>query len=115
MTITETLNGSITVLAIDGTLDASSAPELLKCTAITNTSNSIVIDLEHVDFLDSSGLGALVNISRRKKELNANTLLCCMSPRIRKVFEITNAYRLFPIFDERGAAVEYASQQTSST
>jgi anti-sigma B factor antagonist len=115
MTITETLNGSITIVAINGTLDAASAPELLMSPAINSASKTIVIDLENADFLDSSGLGALVATSRKKRQMNALTILCCMSPRIRRVFEITNAYRLFPIFDERDAAVEYASNQTSRT
>ena len=110
MTITETPKGIITVVALNGALDASTAPELQKSPAITNASQTVVIDLEHVNFLDSSGLGALVGTLRKKREMSAETLLSCMNERIGQVFEITNAYRLFHIFDDTSAAVDYAMQ-----
>ncbi|MCF8383064.1 MAG: STAS domain-containing protein [Chlorobium sp.] len=109
MTITETSDGSITIVALCGTIDSSTAPELHKSPAIADTLRSVVIDLEKVDFLDSSGLGALVGTLRLKQEAKAAVLLSCMNPRVRKVFDITGTVKLFHIFDDTSAAVEYAA------
>jgi anti-sigma B factor antagonist len=110
MNITETPKGSITIVALNGSLDASTVAELQKSPALTNVSKSVVIDLEHIDFLDSSGLGALIGTLRKKREMKAETLLSCMNDKISQVFEITNAHRLFHIFDDTSAAVDYAKQ-----
>jgi anti-sigma B factor antagonist len=113
MIITETPEGCITIVALNGTLDASTAPELQKSPAINNASQTVVIDMEHVDFLDSSGLGSLIGTLRKKRNMSAETLLSCMNERISQVFEITNAHRLFHIFDDTSAAVDYATQLNS--
>ncbi|NTW52131.1 MAG: STAS domain-containing protein [Chlorobiaceae bacterium] len=113
MNISETQAGSITIVAITGTLDASTTKELLKSPAISNPAQSVVMDLEHLDFLDSSGLGALIGTLRKKRERSAETLISCMNDRVRRVFEITNAHRIFHIFDDTAAAVDYATQLTA--
>lgn len=113
MTITETPEGSISIIALCGTIDASTAPELHKSPAIADASRTVVIDLAKVDFLDSSGLGALVGTLRLKQEADAGVLLACMNQRVRKVFDITGTIKLFHIFDDTAVAVEYAAKHNA--
>ncbi len=108
MIITETSNGSIAIVALSGTLDAASSPKLAGNGAIGNPRQTVVLDLEKVDFIDSSGLGAIIGALRKKSAMKAQLLLSCMNDRVRRVFEITNAQKLFHIFDDTAAAVEYA-------
>jgi len=108
MTITETLSSGITIVELCGTIDASTAPELQRNRTISDPTQTIVIDLARLDFLDSSGLGALVGTLRRKEESGAIVLLACMNQKVRRVFDITNTVRLFHIFDDTSAAVEFA-------
>ncbi|MEE9904826.1 MAG: STAS domain-containing protein [Chlorobium sp.] len=109
MTITETLSSGITIVELCGTIDASTAPELQRHQAISDPTQTIVIDLARLDFLDSSGLGAIIGAARRKEESGANMLLSCMNQKVRRVFDITGTVRLFHIFDETAAAIDYAT------
>jgi anti-sigma B factor antagonist len=106
MNISEKTINNYKILSLKGILNASSAPLLKSCIAGFPDGQSIVVDLEHVDFLDSSGLGALVGLARKKKTSNAVIKLARMNERVKKVFEITQADTLFDIYDDVSAAAE---------
>lgn len=57
----------------------------------------VVIDLEGVEFIDSSGLGVLVSGLRRVKEGGGYLRLVCTRDPILKIFRITGLDRVFPI------------------
>ncbi len=113
MTITETTHKGIHLVALTGSLDASTSADLEHNSSLSG-SLPTVIDLSAIDFLDSSGLGALVGIARRKRAANSDTYLACLNGRVRKVFEITHAYRLFDIFDDPCTAAEELSIKITS-
>ncbi|NTV67325.1 MAG: STAS domain-containing protein [Chlorobaculum sp.] len=115
MTITETSKIGIAILSLYGTLDALSAPELRNNRSIIDPEKTVVIDLQQVDFIDSSGIGAIVSASRQKRQPSGGIVLACMNDRVRKVFEITNAQKLFHIFDDTTAAVDFASSRQSAS
>lgn len=107
MIITETTQGEIQIIALDGALDATTSAELRNNPAVSDPEKTVVINMEKLDFIDSSGLGAIVGAARNKENRQHGILLSCMNDRVRKVFEITNAHKLFHIFDDTGAAVEF--------
>jgi anti-sigma B factor antagonist len=104
MTITEKIINNFAVISLQGVLNASSAPQLKKHIDQSPDAQSMIIDLEKIDFLDSSGLGVLVGIARKKKESGASLKLANLNDRVKKVFEITQAYTLFDIYDDLAAA-----------
>jgi anti-sigma B factor antagonist len=106
MNISEKTINNYTIISLQGILNASSAPKLKTYIAGMPDEQSLVIDLENVEFLDSSGLGALVGIARKKKTSSAVMKLARMNERVKKVFEITQAYTLFDIYDDVSAAAE---------
>ena len=57
----------------------------------------MVIDLDGVDFLDSTGLGVLVGGLKRVRSYDGDLTLVCTSPRILKVFELTRLTQVFKI------------------
>ncbi|MBV5326029.1 MAG: STAS domain-containing protein [Chlorobium sp.] len=114
MIIIEKISHNITVVALQGTLDSSSSVQLHNYTSPSVTEDPIVIDLSNLDFLDSSGLGALVEIARKKREKGSDVKLACMNEKVRKVFEITQAYRLFDIYDDVEAASVNAGKKKNS-
>jgi len=114
MIISEKICNSITVIAIQGMLDASSARQLKNYSSAAPSSDTIIIDLSEVDFLDSSGLGALVGMARKQNEAGGNVTLACMNDKVRKVFEITQVYRLFNIYDDVDAAAINAEKTKNS-
>lgn len=60
--------------------------------------NHIVIDLQDVRFVDSSGLGALVSGFKNASARNGNLKLCGLQPQVKSMFELTRLHRVFEIF-----------------
>ncbi len=69
------------------------------------SSNRVVLDLSHVEFLDSSGLGAVVG-SMKQLGRSRRLDLAGLTPTVEKVFRITRMDRVFRIFPSVEAAVE---------
>ena len=114
MNINETSKIGIAILSLNGTLDALSAPEFRNNRSVIDPEKSVVVDMEKLEFIDSSGIGAIVGASRQKRQAGG-IVLSCMNDRVRKVFEITNAQKLFHIFDDTAAAVDFAATRQSAS
>ena len=101
--------GGWVVLAVSGEVDVATAPRLRErlVDLVTEGNHRIVVDLENVDFLDSTGLGVLVGALKRVRTHDGDLGLVCTQPRILKVFEITGLTKVFAIHksvDEATAA-----------
>ena len=55
----------------------------------------LIADLSLVDFLDSTGLGALVGGLRRLREADGSLALVISTPRILRIFQITGLTKAF--------------------
>ena len=87
------------VLAVRGEVDVYTAPRLREklVELVTDGKQRIVVDLEGVDFLDSTGLGVLVGGLKRARSHDGDLSLVCTQHRILKVFEITGLTKVFDI------------------
>ncbi|MCU4652466.1 STAS domain-containing protein [Roseibacterium sp. SDUM158016] len=66
--------------------------------------DTVLLDLEEVEFLDSSGLGAVV--AARKLLGTGRTLaLAALQPAVAKVMRLTHMDRIFPIYPDAAAAL----------
>ncbi|NEN90144.1 MAG: STAS domain-containing protein [Okeania sp. SIO3H1] len=61
--------------------------------------NLWIIDMANVEFIDSSGLSALVIGLKKAREHGYSLAICNLNPTVRLVFEITQLDRVFQIFD----------------
>lgn len=95
-----------TVLAVRGEVDVYTAPRLRErlVELVSEGVRRMVVDLEGVDFLDSTGLGVLVGGLKRLRSHDGDLALVCTQPRILKVFEITGLTKVFSIHDSVDAA-----------
>ena len=100
-------HGTWTVLSVRGEVDVYTAPRLREklVELVAQGTYRIVVDLEGVDFLDSTGLGVLVGGLKRVRTHEGDMTLVCTQQRILKVFEITGLTRVFDIHDSLEAAV----------
>ena len=89
------------VVAVQGSVDLTSAPELRNRLAevIDDGAQCIIVDLTGTDFLDSTGLGALVAALKRLRMRDGEIRIVCTPGHVRKVFEITSLDRVFPMHD----------------
>ena len=95
------------VLAVSGEVDVATVPRLREQLhgLVAQGSNKIVVDLDSVDFLDSTGLGVLVGALKRVRSNDGELSLVCTQPRIRKVFEVTGLTKVFNLYDSVDEAV----------
>jgi anti-sigma B factor antagonist len=95
------------VLAIHGEVDVYTAPQFREqlIQLVDQGHRNIVVDLEGVEFLDSTGLGVLVGGLKRVRSHDGDLALVCTQRRILKVLEITGLTKVFSIYDSADAAV----------
>ena len=87
------------VVAVGGEIDVYTAPKLRdQITELVGAgSYNIVIDLEAVEFLDSTGLGVLVGGLKKVRAHDGSLDLVCTQERLLKIFRITGLTKVFPI------------------
>jgi anti-sigma B factor antagonist len=99
--------GGYSVLAVSGEVDVATVPRLREQLhgLVAEGHTRIVVDLDGVDFLDSTGLGVLVGALKRVRSNDGELSLVCTQPRIRKVFEVTGLTKVFTLYDSVDEAV----------
>jgi len=60
--------------------------------------NNLIVDLQDVRFVDSSGLGSLVSGFKNASARSGNLKLCGLQPQVKSMFELTRLHRVFEIF-----------------
>ena len=95
------------ILAVSGEVDVATVPRLREQLhgLVAQGSNRIIVDLDGVDFLDSTGLGVLVGALKRVRSNDGELSLVCTQHRIRKVFEVTGLTKVFSLYDSVDEAV----------
>lgn len=71
----------------------------------------VLINLQEMSHVDSSGLGALVSILQWMNTNGGVIKLCCLQPRPKIVFDITKVHRIFEIFNTEAEAMASFSKQ----
>lgn len=98
-----------TVLAVGGELDVHSAPQLgERITEILGGgARRLVVDLNDIEFIDSTGLGVLVGGLNEARAAEGRLDLACSVERVLRLLQITDldaVFAVFPTADEALAA-----------
>ena len=88
------------ILAVRGEVDVYTAPRFRErlIELVSQGHHRILVDLEGVDFLDSTGLGVLVGGLKRVKDKEGTMKLVANQDRILKIFDITGLSKVFPMY-----------------
>ena len=100
MGFSQSRDGSgVTVVKVDGQLIVGNRQELkdLVFAALDKGERRILIDFSQTGYIDSSGLGALVSISKRVREAGGELRLSGLNEDLRSLFELTKLDMLFAI------------------
>jgi len=65
----------------------------------------LILNLEAMPIIDSSGIGVIVNALQQSKKLNGNTMLVNPSPFAMKVFKMVHILNLFNVFESEAEAI----------
>ena len=97
---TETNGESVIIFVHEDRLDANNSEELKREMNRLFESGSIhlIIDLNDVHFIDSSGLGALVSGFKNAATIHGSIKLCSLQSQVKSMFELTRLQRVFDIF-----------------
>jgi anti-sigma B factor antagonist len=89
------------LVAVGGEIDVYTAPRLRDQISdlVSTGRHHIVIDMEAVEFLDSTGLGVLVGGLKKVRAHNGSLELICTQDRLLKIFRITGLAKVFAIHE----------------
>ncbi|WP_067438583.1 STAS domain-containing protein [Nocardioides jensenii] len=103
--VTREVDGA-TIVAVEGEIDVYTAPKLRdKITELVGEGTyHLIIDMEGVEFLDSTGLGVLVGGLKKVRAHDGSLQLVCNQDRLLKIFRITGLAKVFAIHASAEAA-----------
>lgn len=88
------------VFELSGSLDIATSPSVRA--ALTETSergdHRLIVDLTKLEFLDSTGLGALIGGQRRAKEFSGEMRLVAKEGQILRLLRITGLLSVFAVY-----------------
>ncbi len=107
MSITYRQDGIFTVISMSGRFDAIGTREFKKIiTQLMEARNMrIILDMAQVNFVDSSGMGALISALRGIAKEGGDMRIAALTPEVYTIFELTRLHRIFDIYDTTQAAM----------
>ncbi len=106
--------GTVIVVSLNGSMDLASAPSLRAELEqrLTHASPKLVIDLSGVDYIDSYGLGVLVEAMKRARRAAGELRLCAPRPEVRSLLDVTGLSGRIPVLPSRRDALVSWGQST---
>jgi anti-sigma B factor antagonist len=100
-------SGTTLVIEVEGQLVVSNRQEFKQAVldAIDQGARLVVVDCARAGYIDSSGLGALVSLAKRVRELGGDLRLAGLNADLRALFELTRLDALFPLHATRRDAL----------
>ena len=97
----------IEVIDVGGEIDIYTAPRLRELlTDLASKDNyQLIVNMERVEFLDSTGLGVLVGGLKRVRAHDGSLDLVCTQERILKIFRTTGLTKVFGIHETVDQAI----------
>lgn len=95
-----TQHDSATVIRLSGEVDMSRSPGVHQALVevLQGRPARLVIDLTEVSYMDSSGVGVLVDALRRMRTTSGKLALVAVAPRVLSVLQITKLDQFFEMY-----------------
>jgi anti-sigma B factor antagonist len=108
MSLQVTKQGEVVVIEVDGQLIVGNRQELKQkvLEEAESGARKILVDFAKAGYIDSSGLGVLVSLAKRMRELGGDLRLANLNDDLQTLFELTKLDSLFQIADTRERALE---------
>lgn len=107
MEVQFTEDNGVLIVKIEGEINISTSPQLKKDFEKVDA-KKLVINLQGVGYVDSSGLATLVEILKKSRSRGGALHLTNLSDKVKSLFEITKLDKLFGIYsDVKGAVSQF--------
>ncbi len=103
-----TKSDGVTVVVVEGQLIVGNRQELKQkvLEELEGGERKFVVDFDKTGYIDSSGLGVLVSLSKKIREQGGELRLAGLNEDLRTLFELTKLDTLFKIADSRAEALQ---------
>ncbi|MCL6570479.1 MAG: anti-sigma F factor antagonist [Bacillus sp. (in: Bacteria)] len=100
---------NILVIRLSGELDHHTADEL-RAKVITviekNEIRHIILNLEQLTFMDSSGLGVILGRYKQVKQVQGEMVVCAISPAIQRLFDLSGLFKIIKMEQTEESALQ---------
>jgi len=100
--------GKAQIVEVLGEIDVYTSPKVKETITelIEKGHYHLIVNLEGVRYIDSTGLGVLIGALKKVREQNGSISLICTNPQIKKIFNITGLVKIFGIFKSEEDAIK---------
>lgn len=91
------------IVRLNGDLDMHSAPEFkmrvgeqLKAADYQR----LLLNFRYVDFIDSTGIGAILGRYRNLSKKGCEVILVGLNPQVEKIFDLSGLLKLMPVYEK---------------
>ncbi|WP_370586459.1 anti-sigma F factor antagonist [Parageobacillus thermoglucosidasius] len=99
----------VLIIRLSGELDHHTAEELReKVTDVLESASirHIVLNLEHLTFMDSSGLGVILGRYKQIKKLGGEMIVCSISPTVKRLFDMSGLFKIIRLENDEQFALK---------
>ena len=97
----------VTVITLNGDLlDAANVSEFKReMNPVLTSEYHVVFDMNQIQFVDSSGVGAILSCLRTLNSQGGDLKICSLTKPVRALFELVRMHKIFDIFNTREEAI----------
>jgi anti-sigma B factor antagonist len=107
MKLLQEKQNNVMVVTLSGdVLDASVTSDFKReMTPVLQTEYRVVFDMSNIQFVDSSGVGAILSCLRTLNAEGGDLKICALTKPVRALFELVRMHKIFDIFGSREEAI----------
>lgn len=101
--------GSVLLVRLEGELDHHTAEELrgqVEQDLADGQVKHIVLNLEHLSFMDSSGLGVILGRYKQVKANEGEMVVCAISSSVKRLFEMSGLFKIIRLEESEQYALQ---------
>jgi len=100
-------NGILIIVPKDSSLEANLVKSFVAALGKEIAQERLVLfDLAHIEYIDSSGIGAILKFMKELRDRGGDLKLCTLQPAVLRIFELVGMPRLIEIYPSRQEALD---------
>ncbi|MFC4324098.1 anti-sigma F factor antagonist [Litchfieldia salsa] len=103
------VKNNVLCIRLTGELDHHAAEELRqKVTSVIESKdiNHILLNLENLSFMDSSGLGVILGRYKQVKSKGGEMVVCSISPSVKRLFDMSGLFKIIRLETDENYALQ---------
>jgi anti-sigma B factor antagonist len=106
--IQTSLENDLSIVALEGFVDAHTAPQFEDAIqkAVDSGSIRIVVDCEKLNYISSAGLGVFMSFIEEVRDRGGDIKICGLTSKVRHTFEILGFQDIFEMLDDQPTALQ---------